>query len=199
MMSSLGLGNLLPRGIEGEADSVRNELLRILGNTNSEGSTNAAIDIDVCCERVDRKHGHLARVDVILERDASAHEVVQIWSKHTSRAQALDLPSACQEPIHFVSDPNNVEESRWEGGETRSPGDDLRAAMAVAVGDIAADQAARGTRRPAAALASQTADEVAAGARSRPRPSVPAPPLLPPASAAPAAAVPASSPAAPPP
>lgn len=136
MLSSLGLGNLLPRGIEGEADSVRNELLRILGNTNSEGSTNAAIDIDVCCERVDRKHGHLARVDVILERDASAHEVVQIWSKHTSRAQALDLPSACQEPIHFVSDPNNVEESRWEGGETRSPGDDLRAAMAVAVGDI---------------------------------------------------------------
>ncbi len=136
MLSRKDVGNLQPREIEGEADSVSSELLRILGNTNSARSTKIAIDIDVYCERVDRKHGHLAKVDVILERDVSAHEIVQIWSKHTSRAQELDLPSACQEPIHFVSDPNNVEESRWVGGETRSPGDDLRAAMAVAVGDI---------------------------------------------------------------
>jgi len=136
MLSRRDDGNLHQGEIEGEADSVRSELLRILGNTNSEGYTNAAIDIEVCCERVDRKHGHLARIDVTLEREASAHEIVQIWSKHTSRAQELDLPSACQEPIHFVSDPNNVEDSRWVGGVIRSPGDDLRAAMAVAVGDI---------------------------------------------------------------
>ena len=136
MISDSELNNLLPMEIEGEADSVRRELLRILGDPNSEGAANAVIDIDVMCERVSRKHGHLARVEVILEREASAHEIIQIWTKHTSRAQALDLPSACQEPIHFVLDPDNVEESRWEGGETRSPERDLRAAMAVAVGDI---------------------------------------------------------------
>ena len=136
MLSRRDAGNLHHGEIEGEADSVRSELLRILGNTNSERSTNAAIDIEVYCERVDRKHGHSARVDVILERAVSAHEVIRIWSGLKSRAQELDLPSACLEPIHFVENPDDVEEARWVGGTGRSPSEDLRAAMAVAVGDI---------------------------------------------------------------
>ncbi|RAH16996.1 MAG: hypothetical protein CMB58_002190 [Methanobacteriota archaeon] len=126
----------LPSEIEGEPESVRGELLRILGNLDSNGINDAEIDIEVSCERVDREHGHLARVEVTFERDVSAHEIILIWSKHSSRAQALNLPSACKEPIRFVADPDDVEESRWEGGVARSPSDDLRAAMAVAVGSI---------------------------------------------------------------
>ena len=50
--------------------------------------------------------------------------------------RSLDLPSACLEPIHFVENPADVGEARWVGGSDRSPSEDLRAAMAVAVGDI---------------------------------------------------------------
>ncbi|MEC7708608.1 MAG: hypothetical protein VYA39_02660 [Candidatus Thermoplasmatota archaeon] len=136
MLFNRGPNFTLPRAIEGEPESVRGELLKILGNLDSNCFIDAEIDIEVSCERVDRKHGHLARVEAILEREVSAHEIIRIWSKHSSRAQTLDLPSACQETIHFAADPNDVEDSRWKGGESRSPSEDLRAAMAVAVGDI---------------------------------------------------------------
>ncbi len=129
-------GNTFSGEIDGESDSVIDELLRILGKMELHDDTGAEFGIEASCQRVNREYGHLAKVEVLLQREVSAHEVIRIWSDFKSRTQELDLPSACPEPIHFVPNPSDVDEARWVGGNSRSPSEDLRAAMAVAVGDI---------------------------------------------------------------
>jgi len=129
-------GTIFSGEIDGESGSVIDELLRILGKMELPDVSSSDIDIEASCKRVNREYGHLARVEVLLQREVSAHEVIRTWSGFKSRAQELDLPSACLEPIHFVENPADVGEARWVGGSDRSPSEDLRAAMAVAVGDI---------------------------------------------------------------
>lgn len=136
MLAESRSGTIFSGEIDGESGSVIDELLRILGKVDSLDVTSSEIDIEASCQRVNREYGHLARVEVLLQREVSAHEVIRTWTGFKSRAQELDLPSACLEPIHFVKNPGDVEEARWVGGRSRSPSEDLRAAMAVAVGDI---------------------------------------------------------------
>ena len=120
-------GRQINSEIPGEAESIITELAKILS---------CEFDIEASCERVMRDHGHYARIEVEFGETVSAHQVVRAWRESYSRSQELNLPSATQRPIIFV-DGELEDNHRWVGFEQyKHPGLDLKAAMAVAVGEV---------------------------------------------------------------
>ena len=120
-------GREISSGIPGEAESVIAELAKILSTD---------IHIEASCERVMRDHGHYARIEVEFEESVSAHQVIRAWRESSSRSQELNLPSAAKRPIMFV-DGELDDYHRWVGFEVAEhPSLDLKAAMAVAVGEV---------------------------------------------------------------
>ena len=120
-------GRQINSEIPGEAESIITELTKILSSE---------FDIEASCERVMRDHGHYARIEVEFAEPISAHQVVRAWRESYSRGQELNLPSATKKPIIFV-DGELDDNHRWVGFEQyKHPGLDLKAAMAVAVGEV---------------------------------------------------------------
>ena len=118
--------NISPE-IPGEDESIITELEKILSSD---------FKIEASCERVVRDHGHYARIEVEFHDSVSAHQVVRAWREIHSRSQELNLPSAAKKPIVFV-DGELDESHRWVGfEEIENPALDLKAGMAVAVGEV---------------------------------------------------------------
>lgn len=120
-------GRRISSEIPGEAESIVTELTKIMSSE---------FDIEASCGRVMRDHGHYARIEVEFEDQVSAHQVIRAWRESYSRSQELNLPSAANRPIIFV-DGELDDDHRWVGfEEIEHPAHDLKAAMAVAVGEV---------------------------------------------------------------
>jgi aspartate-semialdehyde dehydrogenase len=131
--------------IPGEAEKVEAELLRVLGRASVTGNQPANIEVEVDCQRVMEKHGHLVHVEVELNQVVSREELLEWWIGPTPRAQSLGLPSAPTPPLRFIDGIPNASRDRLAGaspaentdGETSpNPANDLRAGMAVTIGAI---------------------------------------------------------------
>ena len=127
LLAKANSGEVIASEIPGEAESVVNELTKILSSD---------FHIEAECKRVTRDHGHYARIEVEFEDSISAHQVIHSWQESTARGQELNLPSAPSRPIVFV-DGELHDDHRWVGVEVADhPGQDLKAAMSVAVGEV---------------------------------------------------------------
>ena len=136
LLASGRAGEKISTEIPGEAESVKNELRRILGTSIHGQIMPAEFSVSAKCKRVGRDHGHSARVEVTFSEEISAHEIIRAWRDYTSRTQELELPSSPKNSIIFVDGKLDVDEHRWVGGDSKCPSIDPLAAMSVAVGEV---------------------------------------------------------------
>lgn len=86
------LDNVIPY-IAGEEEKIRTEPLKILGDPS--------IIISAQCNRAPLTDGHLECVSVKLKKKASTDEIIAAWNNYQGEAQALKLPTAPLQPIHY--------------------------------------------------------------------------------------------------
>lgn len=89
--------NIIPF-IRDEEDKVETEPLKILGDST--------LRISAQCNRVAVNDGHLECVSVKLKKKASEAEIIEAWRSFKSEPQALALPSAPEQPIHYFEEEN---------------------------------------------------------------------------------------------
>lgn len=128
--------------IPGEAETISDELSRLLGRVGPDGIGLARFSTDVECQRVMRRHGHHVEVEVTLSKAVDLEELNEWMNPYRGRAQALDLPSAPDLPFILSDKPIEPELDRWAGSEgegSPNPASDLRAGMSVVVSDLSVD------------------------------------------------------------
>lgn len=104
------LDNVVPF-ISGEEDKLENEAQKILGGVNTEVSGFAeqkGLKISAACNRVAVLDGHTACVSLKFERrpPPSAEQVKQAMREYVSEAQQLGCPSAPQNAILVMDEPD---------------------------------------------------------------------------------------------
>jgi|ETNmetMinimDraft_4_1059912.scaffolds.fasta_scaffold37528_2 aspartate-semialdehyde dehydrogenase len=127
-------GNVNPE-IPDEAAKIEEELLHLLGRVCEKGIKPANIDVQVQCERIPVKDGHMVHVEVELNRKTSLEEVKEWMNAWSDRPQHLELPSAPSIPV-IVVDEVPDRELHLMAGEEKGSGFDLKAGMAVVVGGM---------------------------------------------------------------
>ena len=134
LLASGRKGEKIDSFIPGERESIINELNRILrldlGNKESE------LNMEVNCCRVSRDYGHSADIEVTFDEDVSAHKIINLWSKYSTKIQKLKLPSAPLNSFVFIDGKIDTNLHRWVGSKSRKPSTDLCSAMSVAIGEI---------------------------------------------------------------
>ncbi|MGN0612882.1 MAG: aspartate-semialdehyde dehydrogenase [Porcipelethomonas sp.] len=124
------LDNLIPF-IGGEEEKSEQEPLKVWGHIEGDKIVNAtAPSITTQCLRVPVSDGHTAAVFVSFDRKPSKEEILAKWKEFSGAPQALDLPSAPKQFIHYFEEDNRPQaklDRNLEGG------------MAVSVGRLRED------------------------------------------------------------
>ena len=124
------LDNVIPY-IGGEEEKSQEEPLKVWGEIRDGKIVNAQTpDITAQCLRVPVSDGHMAAVYVSLSQKVSKEEILRRWKAFQGPAQALRLPSAPKQFLHYfeASDrPQSKLDRNLEGG------------MAVSVGRLRPD------------------------------------------------------------
>lgn len=122
-----------PSEIPGEAEKTEAEFRHILGWKGPA---------DLICKRVDRHDGHLVHVEAVLEQTASPQSIIEALNTWSSQHTPHHLPSAPARSLMTVDD-LNVALHLFADGEgfpsTCNPAVDLKAGMAIVVGNIETD------------------------------------------------------------
>ena len=98
--------NLIPY-IGGEEEKSEQEPLKVWGHI--EGSEIVKADapkITTQCLRVPVSNGHFAAVFVRFENKPTIEEIKKIWAEYTAEPQALGLPSAPKQFLHYFEEDN---------------------------------------------------------------------------------------------
>ena len=99
------IDNIIPY-IGNEEEKVESEPQKIFG-VYAEGTIRPyPMRISAQCTRVPVVDGHTACVSVKLQRKAEAAEIIQAWESFRGVPQAMALPLAPQQPIHYFSESN---------------------------------------------------------------------------------------------
>ncbi|MBT6845474.1 MAG: hypothetical protein HOA11_06965 [Euryarchaeota archaeon] len=126
---------ILEPEIPGEAEKVAEELLHVFGTAEKP----AEIELDISCQRVERRYGHQVFVEAVFNQVLSLDSVLQAFSTHQFPDAMLKCPSAPLRPIHVVEH-IDVKQHLWSNGERFSthpqPHKDLQIGMSVVVGDV---------------------------------------------------------------
>lgn len=96
-------GNLLPY-IDGEEEKMSRETVKILGRLENDHIVHADLAVSAQCNRVFVQDGHTECVSLELARPVSREEILRAWTEFSAEPQALELWSAPQRPIHYLSD-----------------------------------------------------------------------------------------------
>jgi len=119
--------NVVPH-IEGEAEKIETEPLRLLGDFDGEGFRDADFTISARVHRVNVSDGHLASLSLETERPVTPEAAAEVLAAFSGEPQQLELPSAPRRPIHVL-----------EGARPQPSLDrDREDGMAVSVGQIEA-------------------------------------------------------------
>ncbi len=122
--------NLIPY-IGGEEEKSEQEPLKVWGKINGYVIENAATpNITTQCLRVAVSDGHTAAVFVSFENKPSKEEILKLWREFSGVPQALKLPSAPKQFIHYFE-----EDDRPQAKLDRM----LENGMAVSVGRLRED------------------------------------------------------------
>lgn len=122
--------NLIPY-IGGEEEKSEKEPLKVWGQVKDgviETASSPAITAQ--CLRVPVSDGHTAAVFVEFEHKPTEEEIKAVWAQFKGRAQALDLPTAPKQFLHYFE-----EENRPQARLDR----ELEGGMAVSVGRLRPD------------------------------------------------------------
>ncbi len=124
------IDNVIPF-IGGEEEKSEREPLKIWGEIKGDGIVNATVpNITTQCIRVPVSDGHLAAVFVDFEHKPTKEEIISCWQNFSAEPQALSLPLAPKQFIHYFE-----EENRPQTALDR----DLEKGMAVTVGRLRED------------------------------------------------------------
>ena len=122
--------NLIPY-IVGEEEKSEQEPLKIWGTIENGQIVKATSPcITAQCLRVPVSDGHTAAVFVDLENTPSMEQIIQDWESYKGKPQALNLPSAPKQFLHYFTEPDRPQiksERNLENG------------MAVSVGRLRED------------------------------------------------------------
>ncbi|MFL2963018.1 MAG: hypothetical protein ACJZ46_02100 [Candidatus Thalassarchaeaceae archaeon] len=134
LLTSGRKGRKIESSIPGEDESIINELNRILClELDNEKSK---LDVEVYCSRVSRDYGHSAEIEMIFDEEVSAHKIINLWSKYSTKTQKLQLPSAPAKSFVFIDGKINASLHRWVGSDSKKPSTDLCSAMSIAIGEV---------------------------------------------------------------
>ena len=98
--------NVIPY-IGGEEQKSEEEPLKIWGTVEGDGIVNAdGPVITAQCLRVPVSDGHTAAVFVSFEKKPTKEEILQAWAEFAGEPQALSLPSAPKQFIHYFDEDN---------------------------------------------------------------------------------------------
>jgi aspartate-semialdehyde dehydrogenase len=98
--------NVIPY-ISGEEEKSEREPLKIWGSVEGDGITDAVSPkITAQCLRVPVTDGHTAAVFVSFEHKPSKEEILQAWKNFAGEPQALALPSAPKQFLHYCEEEN---------------------------------------------------------------------------------------------
>jgi aspartate-semialdehyde dehydrogenase len=92
--------------IGGEEAKVESEPLKIFGEVREGGVDPATMTISATCNRVAVIDGHTQCVSVRLREKAAIHEIIDTWKSYRGEPQALELPMAPAQPIHYFHEDN---------------------------------------------------------------------------------------------
>lgn len=120
------LDNVIPF-ISGEEEKIEQETCKILGTVSKDGITAADVHLSAQCNRVPVVDGHLLCVSVELDRRAELTEVRNAWESFSGELEPSSLPSAPDEPVHFLCN-DNAPQPRLHR--------DLEGGMAISVGRL---------------------------------------------------------------
>ncbi|MDR1589775.1 MAG: aspartate-semialdehyde dehydrogenase [Oscillospiraceae bacterium] len=122
--------NVIPL-IPGEEEKSECEPLKVWGHVEGGAIVSASSPaVTTQCVRVPVTDGHMAAVFVSFERKPSIDEIKRRWAEFSGRPQALELPSAPKQFLHYFEEPDRP--------QTR-PDRMLEGGMAISIGRLRAD------------------------------------------------------------
>ncbi|MCS6788449.1 MAG: aspartate-semialdehyde dehydrogenase [Aigarchaeota archaeon] len=99
------LGNVIPY-IRGEEEKVSAEPRKIMGRLSNGRVEPAAFEVDATCTRVPTLVGHLASVNVELNKRFDLEEVKDSLESFRGLPQRLELPTAPRQPVVVMDEPD---------------------------------------------------------------------------------------------
>ncbi len=96
------LGNVIPY-ISKEEEKMEEETRKLLGKLNGAGIVMGSFGMSAQCNRVAVEDGHTESVSVKLTKKARPEEIIAVWNDFRSLPQELKLPSAPEQPVHYVT------------------------------------------------------------------------------------------------
>ena len=99
------LGNVLPF-IKNEEDKMAEEGKKILGEFKNGRFVDSKVNISASCARVDVRDGHLEAVFISSKEMPTKKEIENALADFKAKPQKLKLPSAPEQPIIVMSEPN---------------------------------------------------------------------------------------------
>ncbi len=118
------IDNVVPY-IGGEEEKLVEEPQKMLGHFNGETIEMLDAIISPSCNRVAVIDGHLVNVSVELESKPSLDEVIEAWNCFRGAAPVPSLPSAPEQPVHYLPQQDRPQTRRDRGaghGMTTSVG-----------------------------------------------------------------------------
>ncbi len=100
------LGNVIPFIGGGEEEKIETETRKILGTVSGGHVEPHPVVISAQTTRVGVQNGHTGAISVGFERRPAAEAIVEAWRSFQGRPQTLELPSAPQPPIVYLTEPN---------------------------------------------------------------------------------------------
>ena len=119
------LGNVIPFIGGGEEEKIETETNKILGVLKGGTVENHPIRISAAVTRVPVHNGHTGSISVTLEQRPDADAIVAAWNTFRGKPQDLGLPSAPQQPIVYLAEPNRPQpalDANRDGGMTVTVG-----------------------------------------------------------------------------
>ena len=124
------IDNVIPY-IGGEEEKSEQEPLKVWGKVEDGVIVKAAKpDITAQCLRVPVSNGHTAAVFVTFKNKPTMEEIKEIWANYSGEPQALNLPTAPKQFLHYFEEPDRPQarlDRELEGG------------MAVSIGRLRPD------------------------------------------------------------
>jgi aspartate-semialdehyde dehydrogenase len=106
------LGNVIPY-IAKEEEKMEEETRKLLGKLNGSGIIMGAFGMSAQCNRVAVEDGHTESVSIKLTKKAKPEEIIKAWNEFRSLPQELQLPSAPDQPVVYVT-PSDRPQPRFD-------------------------------------------------------------------------------------
>lgn len=119
--------------IPGEAEKIKEELIRLLSSMINQIEHKPSFDVFVDCKRIEREFGHVVHIEIETESPVTKKWIMDKWEKSATNI-CSGLPSSPQSHI-IINDSISPDINRWAGTSeiNPDPSENLHAGMAIVV------------------------------------------------------------------